>query len=584
MRGLFAVMLLVVAACDVMRMTRDRETVKNLTPAPLSKPSVATAAVKRVVRVRVAVDDAYAAENREYNEHIRALFARATEFAQPRYGVSFELVSFDRWEHPLSGDIHPLVGQLATQHPADGAHLVVGFTSSLPLFASDFEQIGAAQLFGHHMVLRGIDAHAYTDYLERELKTVGDDEKRGVVRARVHHQETAVFLHEWGHALGALHDRDLEHLMCPQYRDSLRDFSAASEKMIRLGLEHLDDSDGRAWLAAARVAHEELPASAFMPNERESLWAVPDGGTAGPARASVSAPLSETDRKLFQIAIDKQAEGRAADSLATALTVLKRNPKNAQLTSFVCAMSLNTKAADVLERCKTAAALAPDDARPALWLGWALADAKDAAGARAAADDAAARLERGERSVELDANLAELYRRLGCTACAEKRAKPSDMPLASDAAEAPEGGGDDKVKRAEAFDAVVAELKAKRTSKAIEKAQALTKAYPGSAMGWALSCEAQIELRPPSARAACERALKLDGALGRAHYLLAALDEASNHKGDAIAHLEKVVVSNEGANVDAWHRLARLYRGYRMTAAVDALAVKYQKRFGRALP
>ena len=89
--------------------------------------------------------------------------------------------------------------------------------------------------------------------------------------------------------------------------------------------------------------------------------------------------------------------------------------------------------------------------------------------------------------------------------------------------------------------------------------------------------------KPANARSACERALKLDGSLGRAHYLLAALDEQSGRKGDAITHLEKAIVT-DAPNADAWHRLARLYRGYRMTSAVDALAPKYQKRFGKPLP
>jgi len=583
MRRPWVAALILMCACDLMQMKRDRDTVKALTPAPLA-PAAASGpapAAARIVRVRAAVDDAYAAQNREYAQRVRDLFARATEFARPRFGVTFELVSIDRWEHPPINSLKPLVDQLKSARPADGAHLVVGFTSALPLFSSTFEDVGAAHLFGRHAVLRGIDASAYADYLQARLKTVGDDEKDGVVRSRVQHQETAVFLHEWGHALGALHDRDLEHLMCPQYRDSLRDFSTASARLIELGLSHLDDADVRPWLEEARKAQLELPLTAFAPNERESLWETADGGSAAPAPPAPSTFLSETDRKLFQIAIEKQDAGRYGDALTTALPIAARNPAHPTLATFVCAMSVNTKAAETIQRCTVAAALSGDDARAPLWLGWAHADAKNAAAARQAADEAAARLDRGAPNVELEANLAQLYRRLGCAKCAEGRTRASDLPLASDAPTAEAADASDKF--SEGVRATIEELRAKRTAKAIERAYSLTRDFPKQPAAWALACEAQLPVSPANARAACNKAAQLDPSSGRAHYLLAVLDEAAGRRGDAVAHLEKAV-AGEPSNTDAWQRLGRLYRGLHMTAAVDALSAKYQKRFGKPLP
>ncbi|MBK7861606.1 MAG: hypothetical protein IPJ65_23920 [Archangiaceae bacterium] len=79
------------------------------------------------------------------------------------------------------------------------------------------------------------------------------------------------------------------------------------------------------------------------------------------------------------------------------------------------------------------------------------------------------------------------------------------------------------------------------------------------------------------------QSLKLDPNQGRAHYVLAVLDEGAYRKADAIAHLEKAIVT-DAANVDAWHRLAKLYRGLHMTAALDGVAAKYQARFGKPLP
>lgn len=572
MNRLLGASLLLLGACDLTQMARDRDTVKALTPAQIQSSNAPTAS--KPVRVRALVDDDYIAQNRQYEERIRELLTRASGYTRGRFAVEFELVGIERWEHPRSNAIKPLVDQLRTEHPANGAHLVVGFTSALPLFSGDFEDIGAAHLFGSHAVLRGIQTAAVADYLASQLKTVGNDEKDGVVRARVQHQETAVFLHEWGHALGALHDRDLQYFMCPQYRDTLREFSATSVKLIELGLEHVDDTDDkRAWLEAAKTAQLAMPLSAFAPNEREALWSSADGGVA--AAAVTATPLSETDRKLFQIAIDKQAAGRKDDALVTALQVQARNPSNPQLSSFICAMSLETKATDpeTVKRCRAAASLAPDDPRPQLWLGWALAEQKDLAGARAAADEAAKRVDRSAKSAEVSANLEQLYRRLGCRDCVQQRQQASDMPLAGSAPE------NDQAEFVDAFNSALTELKAKKPAKAI----ALPREFPNDARAWELACEAQVPQAQAAARSACMQSLKLDPNLGRAHYVLAVLDEGAYRKADAIAHLEKAIVT-DAANVDAWHRLARLYRSMHMTAAFDGVATKYQARFGKPLP
>jgi predicted Zn-dependent protease len=291
-----------------------------------------------------------------------------------------------------------------------------------------------------------------------------------------------------------------------------------------------------------------------------------------------AAPLSQTDRKLFQIAIDKQAAGRKDDALVTALPVLARNPQHPMLAQLVCAMSLETKRVDpeTVKRCTVAAALSPGDARPQLWLAWSLAET-DATAARAAADEAAARLDRDKAAPELEADLINLYRRLGCPSCAQKRGAAPPAPPAAEKTD------DRDAKFRDDFNAVVADLKAKRTVKAIERAYALTKAYPQAAGAWSLACEAQLAVSPGQARTACVRALQLDASSGRAHYLLAVLDEGAGKKVDAIGHLEKAV-AGEPANDDAWQRLARLYRGFHMASALDAIAVKYKARFGKPLP
>ncbi|MBK7861605.1 MAG: hypothetical protein IPJ65_23915 [Archangiaceae bacterium] len=203
-----------------------------------------------------------------------------------------------------------------------------------------------------------------------------------------------------------------------------------------------------------------MPLSAFAPNERETLWSSADGGVAA-AEAKVTS-LSETDRKLFQIAIDKQVAGRKDDALVTALQVQARNPSNPQLSSFICAMSLETKAVDpeTLKRCRAAAALAPDDPRPQLWLGWALAEQKDLAGAP--------RQPTRRRSGSIAARRRQTCRRTSssCTggSAAETACSSGSSRRTCRWQSAPENDQNDFVN---AFNAALTELKAKKPAKAI---------------------------------------------------------------------------------------------------------------------
>ena len=101
---------------------------------------------------------------------------------------------------------------------------------------------------------------------------------------------------------------------------------------------------------------QSLPRSALADGAEHviaDMFGGADGGTPAPALAE-ERPLSEADRKLFNIAVEKQHDGRSADALGTLSALVTRYPKNPMVRTFACNLALQTKASDALEQCSAA--------------------------------------------------------------------------------------------------------------------------------------------------------------------------------------------------------------------------------------
>jgi hypothetical protein len=90
---------------------------------------------------------------------------------------------------------------------------VVGFVSSLRVFTAAQEDLGRACMFCRHFVLRGMFSAAESDAIDRALPLLSCAERENLARERRIHKETALFLHEWAHTLGAFHDRSPRSVM-----------------------------------------------------------------------------------------------------------------------------------------------------------------------------------------------------------------------------------------------------------------------------------------------------------------------------------------------------------------------------------
>lgn len=574
----------------------QRDWAQKMTPK-LAAPAPAQAAAKYTLRIRALVDSRYMSQNPHWEQRVRSLVERASRLAEGRFGARFELVSVGAWDHPDADVLPPLLEHLRAEHPAGDADLVIGFTSSLQIFTSSFEDVGLAYMFGQHAVLRGIDQHEQSDIILNELRALSMEERTAVVRARVEHQEAVVFLHEWGHCAGAIHDRNPAFIMAPSYSDEQKDFSAAGTKSIELMLKYLR-GDREAWRAEAGKHLTSLPPTVLARGAQEriaEMFGAADGGT--PPPAVEERPLSDADRQLFNIAVGKSREGRDADALATMLPLVKRYPTNGFVQTFACNLALRVKDGTAAERCKAALEVAKNDPRPAISLAWARADAEDSAGAREAVLEARKRAAAApKREPHQQAELAQALLRVGYVTYAEQEARLAEMTLPAqemlEAAARMRGSygltpdvmpPDDEPAYVEACQLARTALSSRKSAEAPQRGAALTKQYPKVPGAWLLACEAQLALGfSAEARGACGKALQLDSTLARAHYLLAITDANERKAGAAIEHLKKSIALDD-SNQDAWWRLAMLYAQTHMDAARIDLQQRYQAKFGKPL-
>ncbi|MBI4819166.1 MAG: matrixin family metalloprotease [Deltaproteobacteria bacterium] len=245
--GLAILVVLGFSGCNTIK-DQQRALAKELTPTLEAAPEPYARKLPKL-RIRAYVDEYYRAEQVDYGARIRRQVEEASELTAA-LGVALEVESIEEWPHSSGGaKLTELVAALEGRDVGENVDFVVGFTSTLPAFTNDLHDLGMARPWSKHFVLRGMNSMVEYDNLGVMLDALSTDERERVYRRRLAHKEVAVFLHEWGHALGALHERDVESIMNPIYSADARSFSAGGVELIRIGLEHRTHRDR--WLAAS---------------------------------------------------------------------------------------------------------------------------------------------------------------------------------------------------------------------------------------------------------------------------------------------------------------------------------------------
>ena len=215
--------------------TRERDAAKQLAPTTLDLTPSAAAGETKTIRLRLYADSDYRGLVLRWQAKARAQVERINAVVAPVFNVRFEIESLREWNRSHTGvRLEPILDELEALDPAREVDLVVAFATPLQGVAASIHQIGSSRLLARHFVLRGMDDEQEIRAFERELKLISPEERQRLYGDRKAHKEVVMFLHEWGHVLGLLHNEDKTIIMNPAYDPAQAGFSAFERKVIGL--------------------------------------------------------------------------------------------------------------------------------------------------------------------------------------------------------------------------------------------------------------------------------------------------------------------------------------------------------------
>ncbi|MCU0694251.1 MAG: M12 family metallo-peptidase, partial [Polyangiaceae bacterium] len=268
------------------REAEQRRNAMRDTPASIAastNASAPTPALRRhasvhTFRIRVVATPAYQAQILSWQQDLQAIIDQANEILEPELGARLQVVSVHTWHPSVSEQsLSELRQALIAMDSGEDVDWVVGLAGSVPTATDRFDQIGQASMLGKHWVQRAATRLGEHDAVEQSFDELKDTERAALMRKRKKHRAVAVFLHELGHTLGGLHERDEHSLMHARYDPRMTSFGEQDTELMRISLAHRAKAqDARAQASLARellATLEPLPADRWEPKEKEHMLA-----------------------------------------------------------------------------------------------------------------------------------------------------------------------------------------------------------------------------------------------------------------------------------------------------------------------
>jgi hypothetical protein len=352
----------------------QRRYAESLMPAQIALPRPSTHPRSvAVLRIRFYADEDYRAGLFRWADRTKTQLEELNRVVEPALGVRFEAESFRRW-HRESGsiDIFQMLAELEKTDPGPGVDLVVGFVSPLALVSTSMHEIGAARLLGRHFVLRGMASADEASAL-KSLDLLDPAEREQVYSRRKWHKETAVFLHEWLHTLGAIHSSNPERLTNPSYSNKMSNLSVVDTELAATALRArlAERQSGTLDWSGLRGALERSHSAEWFSKEREDLLGmlISQGARVGqpvpekPRDPEGGLSLEETESFNKAIELTKANKGEEAWKLGKGLG--PKYPKSLDVQRMLCRLSyVKSSGDDGLAACARAHDLAPSSPEP----------------------------------------------------------------------------------------------------------------------------------------------------------------------------------------------------------------------------
>lgn len=221
---------------------------------------------RRTYRIRARTTGRFLTQTVDAPKQIADLLEDANRVLEPTLGLHVELQRVQPWSSDQDEDLARALRALQADDPGQDVDLVVGMIGALPRPTDSLHELGMAPMLGRHMVVRAASRFDEQDELDTAFGALGDDDRARIVRQRKRHRALAVFLHELGHTLGALHEQDARSLMNPRYDTRMADYGSGAVALMRLALDGPDPATvARAQLELLRGAKQV----AWIPAERD---------------------------------------------------------------------------------------------------------------------------------------------------------------------------------------------------------------------------------------------------------------------------------------------------------------------------
>jgi tetratricopeptide (TPR) repeat protein len=521
--------------------TREREAAGQLAPGGLDlTPAVAQTAEPRIIRVRVYADADYRGMVMRWQVRLRGQIGRVNAVAGPVFNVQFEIESVRSWDRSHVGvPLDAILEELTALDPAREVDLVVGLVTPARGVETSLHRLGEAGAPGRHIALRAMDDEQEGAAIDRSYHLLSDDERGKLYSDRKAHKEVVLFLHEWGHTAGLLHEEDHALIMNPSYDPRQAAFSAFDKQVLALMIAKRLAAPAEAYPESVDLLklYEKAPPEVGSDKERAQVMAFLRQASMGHRPAGVPPPssgLSNADADAFNDASAAARAGRLEEAWKILVPILPH-----------------------LRESKATVETWAHTARLAT-----------AIGALSLAEEAIGHVPRGGAEIEkVAADVETIRQRIALAPGAKGGVSPEQEPA-----------------YVSAFWAT-SDLAASGDLRAAHaRWEAFASAFPDAAGVDVLACDLELRAKhAPAATKRCEAALAKYRFAERAHYLLGLAAARGGRSAVAEQHLEEAIhidPQDEGA----WRTLAQLYRLEHARGRLDELSRRYQAVFSTSLP
>ena len=561
----------------------------------------------KALKVKAYADADYRRKTPQWKERITDELDFANSLLTPMMGVRLELTDVVEWDHDApEAPLRETLAALTQASQGDDVAWAIGFTTPPAEPTNAFDELGAGELFGRAIVVRGYDDDAQRAAFHKQFPDVPLKEAGDALDARRRHKQTCLLLHQLGHTLGAIHETDPSWIIHATYDPQQATISERNKELMQLALEDRlkikEMRDKVATASALLAAIEKNDWGGWVAGEKDdetnTLRAIVDAAKKGQTAADIPAAIYDQ----YSHAERLMQEGKQKEALNELDPLIAAYPANAQIRLLVCKTQLAQKGPPsdkAKEACGRAAELAQGDPGPYLVMATAYATANDKPSARAQLAQAATKVPNlpTDKSAAW-MQIATLYQSLGDVTHAEDAAKEAggtDNPIVPWARRTrarygdPRDGSkwhvtpDDEADYVDAVRKMLDLVYASKYDAAEAAARAADKRWPGSPGIASARCDLAIRQNQDGAAAShCKAAIAAFPGDSWALYLYGVLQLKQRDPRPGIEYLQKAIAADPEL-AQAWRALGKALERAGDTADLRKLKADYQAAFGSPL-